>query len=203
MATVFVGGSALLIAGAMAALAFGFANGEDSLVWTALVASGIAALFLVIAYVISRRELRRATRARSGSYADSDTGERPPETVAPTEENEAKEAAQQAPESTATSERVDGDPSGEGEDDSSVSSTAALSGASATSTKPSTSKKPSAPGTAAAAKPSSPSDSVVGISSKKKFHRPDCRYAKSDSAEEMTRATARKHGYTPCGICKP
>src|SRR5687767_8914278 len=65
MATVFVGGSALLLAGAMAALAFGFANGEEGLVWTALIASGVAALFLVIAYVLSLREVKASRRATS------------------------------------------------------------------------------------------------------------------------------------------
>ena len=78
-----------------------------------------------------------------------------------------------------------------------------MAAGSPTATKPSTAKKNSAPGTAAAAKPSSPSDSVVGIATKKKFHRPDCRYTKSESGEEMSRATARKRGFVPCGICKP
>ena len=219
MATVFVGGSALLLAGAMAALAFGFANGEDALVWTALIASGAAAVFLVIAYGISRRELKRAN---SRVDADPDhateapvtTDESRSETTEPAREDEATATVPAASASDkgdstaddATSEeepeRDTSETGGDG-DSAAVPSSAAMSAGSPT-TKPSgTGKKASAPSTAAAAKPSSPTDTVVGIATKKKFHRTDCRYAASDSAEEMTRAAARKRGFTPCGICKP
>jgi methylphosphotriester-DNA--protein-cysteine methyltransferase len=44
---------------------------------------------------------------------------------------------------------------------------------------------------------------VVGIRDKKRFHRPNCRYASSKGAEEMTKADARRAGMRPCGICKP
>lgn len=44
---------------------------------------------------------------------------------------------------------------------------------------------------------------VVGIPDTKRFHRPNCRYATSKGAREMTKAAARKEGMRPCGICKP
>lgn len=208
MATVFVGGSALLLAGAMAALAFGFANGEDSLVWTALIASAGAAVFLVIAYFVSRRELNRAG-------APSET-EPDPATTAPQRSSEehpsgsvaspAQSEATDAPERETELEEDRATDTDDGASKDAVGGTpaaAALAGGGPTA-KPSTSKRSSSPGTASAAKPSSPGDAVVGIASKKKFHRPECRYAKSaGSGEEMTRATARKRGFAPCGICKP
>lgn len=203
MATVFVGGSALLLAGAMAALAFGFANGEDSLVWTALIASCAAALFLVVAYFVSKREMKQAAAQREPA---ADPGTSAVTEVRPRTQDEHESfsvvSAPPAPPEPQTEQAEQ--TAGEQEEGSSVApAAAAMAAGSPTATKPSTAKKNSAPGTAAAAKPSSPSDVVVGIASKKKFHRPDCRYAKSESGEEMSRATARKRGFVPCGICKP
>jgi hypothetical protein len=201
MATVFVGGSALLLAGAMAALAFGFANGEDSLVWTALIASAAAAVFLVIAYFVSRRDLRRASAAREST---PDTTITTPATAA-----EGRPAGitsvrgdewEQTEDGTAWQLLAPDERAPEVPEEAASGPTLAPGSPTA---KPSTTKRSSAPGTAGAAKPSSPSDAVVAIASKKKFHRPDCRYAKSESGEEMSRASARKRGYSPCGICKP
>lgn len=44
---------------------------------------------------------------------------------------------------------------------------------------------------------------VVAIPDRKRFHRPECRYAHAAGAEELTKTTARRRGYAPCGICKP
>jgi hypothetical protein len=46
-------------------------------------------------------------------------------------------------------------------------------------------------------------DQVVAVTSTKKYHRPDCRYASSASGTSMSKAEARKQSYVPCGICKP
>lgn len=44
---------------------------------------------------------------------------------------------------------------------------------------------------------------VVGVTSSKKFHRPECRFAGAKDTEKMTRAEADDKGYSPCGTCKP
>ena len=44
---------------------------------------------------------------------------------------------------------------------------------------------------------------VVAIAERKRFHRPDCRYAKVKGAEPMTREAAVRRGYDACGVCKP
>jgi hypothetical protein len=44
---------------------------------------------------------------------------------------------------------------------------------------------------------------VVAIPRRRKFHRPDCRYAKSAASERMPRSAARRRDYDACGICKP
>jgi hypothetical protein len=195
MATVFVGGSALLLAGAMAALAFGFANGEESLVWTALLASAAAAVFLVVAYFLSRREMKAATKQAALAEMIGTAGT--PAADTSNDETQSTESAAQEPpehdpaatqEQSAVTEEATG--------------TAAVTSGSPTK-KPSTAKRSSAPGNAAAGRPKAPEGAVVAVLSKKKFHRPECRYAKSEGTEEMTRAAARRRGFTPCGICKP
>ena len=45
--------------------------------------------------------------------------------------------------------------------------------------------------------------SVVAVADRKRFHRPDCRYARVKGAEEMSVTAARRRGYDPCAICKP
>jgi len=44
---------------------------------------------------------------------------------------------------------------------------------------------------------------VVAIPRRRKFHRPDCRYAKAAGGERMPRSAARRRDYDACGICKP
>ena len=46
-------------------------------------------------------------------------------------------------------------------------------------------------------------DSVVAVPDRKRFHRPDCRYARVKGAEQMSATAARRRGYDPCAICKP
>ena len=45
--------------------------------------------------------------------------------------------------------------------------------------------------------------SVVAVADRKRFHRPDCRYARVKGAEEMSVTAARRRGFDPCAICKP
>ncbi|MGH2747063.1 MAG: GlsB/YeaQ/YmgE family stress response membrane protein [Actinomycetota bacterium] len=48
-----------------------------------------------------------------------------------------------------------------------------------------------------------PDGEVVAIPERKKFHRLDCRYAKSKGGERMSKSAARRRAYEPCGVCKP
>jgi hypothetical protein len=50
----------------------------------------------------------------------------------------------------------------------------------------------------------SPNDGeVVAVPERRKFHRPDCRYARVRGATKMTKSTARRRNFDACGICKP
>ncbi len=76
----------------------------------------------------------------------------------------------------------------------------------ATFRRPSTPASPSTPRLAEAAiKPgvSRGETDVVAIPRRGKYHRTDCRYARSQGTERMTRALATHRGYSPCGTCKP
>jgi hypothetical protein len=54
------------------------------------------------------------------------------------------------------------------------------------------------------AAPAGASDAdVVAFATRKRFHKPDCRYAARPGAETISRAEAVERGYQPCGICKP
>lgn len=43
---------------------------------------------------------------------------------------------------------------------------------------------------------------VVAIPTSRKYHRPDCRYAKVKGAVKMQRSAAKRR-FDPCGICRP
>ena len=50
----------------------------------------------------------------------------------------------------------------------------------------------------------SPNDGeVVAVPDRRKFHRPDCRYARVKGATRMAKSTARRRNFDACGICKP
>ena len=50
----------------------------------------------------------------------------------------------------------------------------------------------------------SPNDGeVIAVPERRKFHRPDCRYARVRGATKMARSTARRRKFDACGICKP
>lgn len=46
-------------------------------------------------------------------------------------------------------------------------------------------------------------DRVVAYADRSRFHRAECRYASAPGGERVTRETAVRRGYDPCGVCKP
>lgn len=57
---------------------------------------------------------------------------------------------------------------------------------------------------AVAAPSAAPSGGVVIIPDRDKYHRPGCRFVRDAvDAERVTKATARRRGMQPCGVCKP
>ena len=46
-------------------------------------------------------------------------------------------------------------------------------------------------------------DRVTAYADRSRFHRPECRYASAPGGERISRETALRRGYDPCGVCKP
>lgn len=44
---------------------------------------------------------------------------------------------------------------------------------------------------------------VVAVPGVRKYHRPDCRYARVTGAQTMPRSIARRRSFEACGICRP
>ena len=44
---------------------------------------------------------------------------------------------------------------------------------------------------------------VIAIPDRKRYHKPDCRYAAAAGAEAMTADAAKRRGYDACDVCKP
>lgn len=44
---------------------------------------------------------------------------------------------------------------------------------------------------------------VVADPDRKRYHRPDCRFARASRAQPMSLEAARARRYDPCGVCKP
>ena len=46
-------------------------------------------------------------------------------------------------------------------------------------------------------------EKVVAYADRSRFHRIGCRYASVPGGEKLSRDTAIRRGYDPCGVCKP
>jgi hypothetical protein len=44
---------------------------------------------------------------------------------------------------------------------------------------------------------------VVAVPARKRYHRPECRFAASKGAQTVSLAAAQRRGYDACGVCKP
>ena len=128
--TALIGASVLLIVGSAIALVFGWVSADESLIWTSIVASVVAAVTLALAFFRSRVEAAQLSRRTAV---------------------ETKRAIEASP---PRAEEI-------------------------------------------------PPDDVVGVIDSKRYHRPNCRYAKAKSAQPMRSAEARKLGWKACAVCKP
>jgi hypothetical protein len=68
---------------------------------------------------------------------------------------------------------------------------------------PAPAAKPAVASKPAARKAPAASAMVVVVPDRDKYHKESCRYAKNPAAMTMSKAAARRQGYTACGVCKP
>lgn len=205
---VLIAASLLFIVASAGTLVWGWLNGQQTLIWTSIACSVLAGVLLLVAHLKTRRKPavdvlgsteRAGTSTETRAAGLKSRFRRPrsaPATKTETPAAPSVATASRAPSSVAaaTAGAVEPEP---------VAIPAA-----ATTTRSRTPAKPE-PGPApakraASSKRSASSDTqVVAVAERKKFHRPDCRYAKSKGAETMSKANARRRGLAPCGICKP
>ncbi|MDQ3957733.1 MAG: hypothetical protein M3273_05355 [Actinomycetota bacterium] len=176
--TVLVGGAALLAAGAGVALILGWSTSDGTMVWASIIASLLAACLLVVA-------ARRTSEEKDAVAREQEALARVVATPSPPH-------VEPEPAPEATDVRV-ARTEGHGEREELPEEREQTAVGADEDVLPT----PAAPRKARA------KDAVVAIPDRKRFHRPECRYASAAGAEPISKATARRRGYTACGICKP
>ena len=189
-----IAASGILVVVAFVTLIVGVFNAGLSLIWTSIAASVLAAIFLALG-VVQGNKRRMAT---AGSSTAPTPSWDQPATVAQRET-----FADVEPEPPSLSVVPEPEPEPE---------TAVIGFEERAPAQPRTrSAAPSKPAARkpAARKPAAPKPAavtagqVVIIPDRDKYHKDSCRYAKNAAAMTMTKASARREGYKPCGVCKP
>lgn len=189
--TYLISGSILLILASAGTLAWGWIGRNEQMIWASIVLSAGAAVCLALAYYRSKSEATRpAPAGRSPALGVEPAGEPAAESGAGPVEQE-----QEVSRGSAASETEELSALDAAGDAAPVAGAGPPTGPAA----PATGRTSSKP----ARQPASAAEEVVAIPDRKKFHRPDCRYAKAAGAETMTKAQARRRSFSACGICKP
>ncbi|MFN2526659.1 MAG: hypothetical protein ABR505_10445 [Actinomycetota bacterium] len=208
---ILIGASLLFIVASAGTLVWGWLNGQQTLIWTSIACSAAAGVLLLVAHFKTRRRpvietagsaaggTRRAEPARGGLRSRL-TRSRP----APAAKAEAPSAPASSvtPAPTGATISAAAPTGGVVEPEPAVVPATVGAARSRTASKPETGPAP-AKRAAASRSSTAATTEVVAVAERKKFHRPDCRYAKAKGAETMSKANARRRGLAPCGICKP
>jgi hypothetical protein len=179
-----IAASGILVVIAFVTLILGVFRTGLGLIWTSIAASILAAIFLALGVVQGNR--RRvapaggAATATGPTWADSST-------QAPAVYQGGSLAEEEEEEEEAEPEPAPPPLTVVAEAESPFRAPAAAA----------EEPEPAARGGAAA------SATVVVIPDRDKFHKETCRYAKHAAAMMMSKASAKRQGYKPCGICKP
>lgn len=182
-----IAASGILVVIAFVTLIIGVFQTGLGLIWSSIAASVLAAIFLALG-VVQANKRRIAPAGASGSPQPSQPAatwsdapataviERQPAAV----EEEEAEAVQPARPSLTAVPAVTPDEEEEYAPPK---------------------KQPAAPRARRA--PAATAATVVVVPDRDKYHKETCRYAKNPAAMTMTKAAARRQGFTACGTCKP
>ncbi len=198
MVTALISGSLVLLVGAAAALALGWGSAKESYILGSMVASLVAGVLLVAAWVVSKR--KPAVRKAEGP----DLAVAPPPPMpsvkkpvtedvisAPKRRRKAQKPSTPSPPSP-PSRRATAPPVPEAKPEPAPLEVVP-------GRKEAKTRAKAEPAAAAAVS----AGDVIAIPDRKRFHTPECRFAKAKGAERMSKASARRRGYVACGICKP
>ena len=180
---IVIAASGILVVVAFVTLIVGVFNPGLSLIWVSIASSILAAIFLALGVMQSNKRriapaggpaLSQASAWTEAPAATTAVMERAPAAAEP-EEEEARPSLTAVPEP----------------EEESFAPTAAAKPAAKSAAKPRTRAAAADTGT------------VVVVPDRNKYHKETCRYAKNPAAMSMTKAAARRQGYTACGTCKP
>lgn len=184
-----IAASGILVIVAFLTLIIGVFRTGLSLIWASIAASILAAIFLALGVIQSNK--RRVVPASGAS-----TGPVTPWTEAPSPA--ASTAVMERAPAPAMDDMIDemrppltAVPEPEPEEETFAAPAPTIAAAKPAAAKP------------AARKAASTAATVVVVPDRDKFHKETCRYAKNPAAMTMTKAAARRQGYTACGTCKP
>jgi hypothetical protein len=180
-----IAASGILVIVAFLTLIVGVFRTGLSLIWASIAASILAAIFLALGVIQSNK--RRVVPATGTSTAP----------VAPWTEAPAPTAT------TAVMERAPAPAMDDMIDEMRPSLTAVPEPEPEEETFAAPVRKSAPAAKPAARKAASSAPTVVVVPDRDKFHKETCRYAKNPAAMTMTKAAARRQGYTACGTCKP
>ena len=179
-----IAASGILVVIAFVTLIIGVFNTGLSLIWASIAASVLAAIFLALGVVQTNKRRIAPAGGASASAATSPWSEGTGTAVM---ERESAPAAGVIVEEARPSLQSVPKPSDE------------------ELYAPSEEPKAKAPAVKAPARrtAAAPAANVVVVPDRDKYHKETCRYAKNPAAMTMTKAAARRQGYTACGTCKP
>lgn len=176
--TALIAGSIVLITLSATALALGWLMESAALIWASIAASVCSGVCLALAYA----------RSRSAALAPAPPAD--PDRV------RVRPARRPGPDTEAFALF---------DEDSDMAAPEVSVGAGSSPGGVSTRPETPSPGRVPSKPQGTPVDDeiVVAVPARGKFHRPSCRYARTDGVERMPRSAARKRSLAPCGICRP
>ncbi|MEA2434489.1 MAG: hypothetical protein QOG54_1946 [Actinomycetota bacterium] len=183
--TALIGGSILLIIVASVSLVMGWASTNEPLIYTSITSSVASFVCLALAYYRSKGEARKIVAAADvAEGVDPLVDEEPADDqlVDASAEALAKEAEAEADEETP------------------LAGTQAIDVV--TDDEPSPGLEPE-PEPEPTPEPEASTDDVVAFAQRRRYHRPECRYASAGGGERMSKAAAVTRGYDACRSCKP
>jgi hypothetical protein len=191
--TALIGGSVLLIIVASVSLVMGWAGTNEPLIYTSITSSVASFVCLALAYYRSKAEARKIVAAADvieGVESAAAIDEEPSDDALVDTTSEDAVPQDEAPASTA----ADVEESDESAEDLVLAGTQEF--AAVTDDEP--------PRDEGSTGPDEPrSDEVVAIAQRRKYHRPECRYAEAAGGERVSKEVAVARGYDACRVCKP
>lgn len=203
----------IFLAAAIAALAFGLTQEGLTFIYVSIGASVVAMLFL-LAGVLRKRPLRPATAGAPYGPPPEEAarGPEPALAVASAEDRTEVMERESRPSTPTPSARPQRKPPARRPAAEAAPEPAAPAKKSAArkpsakkpAAKKAAAKKAAAPSKSAAAAATSTRSQVVALPERGTYHLSDCRIVKGrNDTEKIARSTAKRRGYSACGICKP